>query len=108
VPAPSGQAAAPPGQAPGEVPLPLITPPPAPKPSLAPGATVAPPVAGEWRGDDGRVSLVSPVRQSVTERSPWVVMIAVVLAVEVAVFWILACLGLWRRRIAAGGDAGDR
>jgi hypothetical protein len=107
VPLPSGQVfvPVPSGQPRGEVPLPMIMLPPAPSPSVVPGV-VAPPVAGEWRGDEGQVSLISPAERSVTKDSPWVVMLAAVLAAEVAVFWMVTCVGLWRRRITDGRGIG--
>ncbi|SEG70832.1 hypothetical protein SAMN04489712_109209 [Thermomonospora echinospora] len=49
----------------------------------------------------------APAARGVTEESPWAVMIAIVLAVEVALFWIVACVGLWRHRVTGDRDSAD-
>lgn len=94
-----GAAPAPPGRAPGEMPLPLITPTPPVAPS--PSSSAPPPVVDQPPNiGDGRVALATPAGED--KGTPWPVVLGIVLAAEAALLWIAAYLGLWRRRIIAG------
>ncbi|HEX2316442.1 MAG TPA: hypothetical protein VHJ17_22055 [Thermomonospora sp.] len=98
LPSPPGQqGVAPPGRAPGEVPLPTI------RPHL-PSPSVAPPVVGEPpRQHD--LTMVSPAGEEEADASPWALVLALVVAVEVALLWLVVGLRLWLRRWAPGHGA---
>lgn len=85
---------APPGAAPGEVPLPPLPSSSAFVPSVAPSPsrTVLPPYLAEEGAE-----ITTPMRRASGER-PWVAVPAAALAAQVAMLWLLVCLGLWRHR----------
>jgi hypothetical protein len=76
-------------------------------PSLPPppNGFVLPSLAGtDPRRADGagesRMTLMSPVGANEDDETDWAVVIGIALVAEVALLWGVACVSLWRRRIA--------
>jgi hypothetical protein len=84
-----------------------VPPPVAPAGSQAPAVPKGPPVAPaepEPRilifGDgEAQRSTITPVRTEQDERLSWAVVVGIAVVSEVAVLWLAASLGLWRRRL---------